>query len=396
MTERTVRWVWLSQCFSYGSGKLGKLLQAGVDPELFYEGGDDYRRSFGILNQQDIARIRAVSLDRAYQILDNCRKKNIWAVSWEDPDYPGGFRNIFDPPAVLYGKGDLGGLSETLRITVVGTRNCDDYTRRAAGNLSFHLAGAGVTIVSGCAVGIDEFALRGAVKARSRSIGILACGADVNYPAPNELLKENMLECGGALITELPPGTTVNRSYFPVRNRLMAGIAEGVFVVHAPLRSGALITAEMAVEQGKELFCLPPANIFSASYCGVVPYLRDGAKPVYSAEDILDEYEARWGNVLHKRTEPAAKQSLRVPEKVLAVADASGYHTRKPSVPVLSEQQKKVYALIPAEPLPVDEIIRISGMPAHQVLSVLTELELAGAVRVFPGRMYGRTESVNE
>ncbi len=401
MTEKTARWVWLSQCFSYGAGKLGKLLNAGVDPDRFYEEGEEYRRSFGILDQRDFTRIRSVSIDRAYRILDRCRELNIWVVCWDDPTYPEGLRNIFGAPAVLYGKGELNGIWDTLRITVVGTRKSDDYAKRAAGNLSYQLSKAGVTIVSGCAVGIDEFAHRGAVKAQGRSVGILACGADVNYPAANQLLKEKMLEYGGALITELPPGTEVNRHYFPTRNRLLAGISEGIVVIQAPVRSGALITAELAIEQGKELFCLPPADIFHPAYMGVIPYLRDGAKPVYAASDILEEYEARWGDVLSEQPMLPVRSlppTVSVPQKLPAVADTTGYTKEKSNakLPALSGKQREIYDLLTEEPLPVDVIIRASRDPAHQVLAVLTELELMGVVRVFPGRMYAKADSLNE
>ena len=380
MRERLRYWVWLSQCFSYGSGKLGRLVEAGADPEKLCLEGREYRKSFGFLDENDLNRLAHVSIERADLILEDCEKKKIWAVSIEDDLYPPPLRHIYGPPVVLYGKGELTGLSETLRVTIV-------------------------TVVSGCAVGIDEYAHRGAVKAGGRSVGILACGADVNYPRDTETVRDHMLYRGGALITELPPGTHVNRNYFATRNRLLAGISEGVFVVQAPQRSGALITAELAVEQGKELFCLPPANIFDPHYLGVVPYLRAGAVPVYSAADILSEYEAQWADrinleALHKPVRPAAQSAARVADEPAyqakpAPAAAAGKAKASPPPAAelsLSDALREIYALLEDAPRPMDEIIRQSGKQPPEVLAALTELELLGLVTAYPGRLYGRAD----
>ena len=405
MRERLRYWVWLSQCFSYGSGKLGRLVEAGADPEKLCLDGREYRKSFGFLDENDLNRLAHVSIERADLILEDCEKKKIWAVSIEDALHPPPLRHIYGPPVVLYGKGELTGLSETLRVTIVGTRECSDYAKSAAGNIAFQLARTGVTVVSGCAVGIDEYAHRGAVKAGGRSVGILACGADVNYPRDTETVRDHMLYRGGALITELPPGTHVNRNYFATRNRLLAGISEGVFVVQAPQRSGALITAELAVEQGKELFCLPPANIFDPNYLGVVPYLRDGAVPVYSAADILSEYEAQWADrinleALHKPVRPAAQSAARVADEPAyqakpAPAAAAGKAKASPPSAAelsLSDALREIYALLEDAPRPMDEIIRQSGKQPPEVLAALTELELLGLVTAYPGRLYGRAD----
>lgn len=411
MRERLRYWVWFSQCFPYGSDKISRFLEAGADPEKLCLEGREYRRSFGILTQKELDRLDHVSLERADLILDDCEKLGIWAVSMEDDLYPPPLRHVYGPPAVLYGKGDLSGLAETLRITIVGTRNCTDYAKSAAGNIAFQLARAGVTVVSGCAVGIDEYAHRGTIRAGGRGIGILACGADVNYPRDTEQVRDHLLYRGGALITELPPGTHVNRNYFSTRNRLLAGIAEGVFVVQAPQRSGALITAELAVEQGKELFCLPPANIFDPAYLGVVPYLRDGAVPVYHVSDILSEYAAQWEDrinleALNRPVRLSAGQS-----STAQVADEPAYQAgqdtppgetappppapfagaAKPDCAQLSDALREIYALLEDAPRPMDEVIRQSGKRPQEVLSALTELELLGLARAYPGRLYGRT-----
>ncbi|MGI5894781.1 MAG: DNA-processing protein DprA [Candidatus Merdivicinus sp.] len=405
MEERLRYWIWLSQCFSYGSPKPLELIEAGADPERLYQEGREYRESFGVLNTRDLSRMERISLERADVILDNCQKQNIWAISWENNLFPATLRHIYGPPVVLYGKGNLEGLGQMLRLTIVGTRDSSEYAMSVAGNLSFQLARTGVVIVSGCAVGIDEYAHRGAIRAGGRSVGILACGADVDYPAATRQVREHLLYQNGALLTELPPGTQVNRYYFPVRNRLMAGFSEGVFVVQAPQKSGALITAELAIEQGKELFCLPPCSIFAPEYLGVVPLLRDGAIPVYGVEDILSEYEVQWADQLHLEALKETVKPRRQP--TLQVADQPQYTLdTKPPIKQLPEPsiekipkaepirligiQKDLYSMLEETPRPMDDLIRQSGKRPQEVLAALTELELLGLVRAYPGRQYGK------
>lgn len=413
MSDTLRYWVWLSQCFSYGSNKPCELLEKGASPEDLYEKGREFRKSLGILSPKDLNRMDTVSMERAELILDKCREENIWVICLEDAAYPESLRHIYGAPMILYGKGRKEALTDAPCLTVVGTRKCSDYAKSAAANISLRLSKAGITIVSGCAVGIDEYAHRGALKVGGCTIGVMGCGLDVDYPAPNHELKEVILLRGGALISEYPPGTPAFGSNFPVRNRILAALSDGVFVVQAPERSGSLITAELAVEQGKTMYCLPPCNIFDPLYMGVIPYLRDGAKAVYSVEDILEEYEEQWGDKINRqaalepirrKTEPApemipAEESLALPTTasvqtlpVPMVAEEPHYeNSRKETEETsLSPTLQEIYRLLSKEPKPMDGIIRESGQKPQEVLSALTELELLGLVRAYPGRQYGQ------
>ena len=190
MGEDLVYWVWLSQCFSYGSGKIGKILELSGDAKTLYQNGEEGRRVLSIFSEQDLRRMSKTSLERAELILEQCRDEGIRVISYADPEYPKRLREIYGPPAVLYVKGSLAGLENQLVLTVVGTREAVGYTRGITGSLCCQLARAGVVIVSGCAVGIDEYAHRGALKAGKRTIAVLGCGLDVNYPSQNRELKE--------------------------------------------------------------------------------------------------------------------------------------------------------------------------------------------------------------
>ncbi len=404
MGEDLVYWVWLSQCFSSGSGKIGKFLELSQDVKSLCLDGEQARRELSIFSEQDLKRMAKTSLDRAQMILEQCRELGIRVLSWADGEYPQRLREIYAPPAVLYVKGSLEGLDQELAITAVGTREAIGYTRGVTGNLCYQLARAGVTIISGCAMGIDEYAHRGALKAGGRTIAVLGCGLDVNYPAPNRELKEKILQFGGALVSELPPGTKPDGKYFPTRNRLLAGLGMGVLVTHAPERSGSLITADLAAEQGKEVFCVPPYNIYDSGCLGVVPLLQDGAKPVYSVHSILEEYYPLYSDRIDlKALSEELIQSKRaevVREQRQKVADGAVYHAGrttaeetaavvKPPIELNSTQQK-LYDALGDEPRPVDDIMNDAGLRSYQALASMTELELMGLAVAHPGRRYSR------
>lgn len=226
-------------------------------------------------------------------LISECDSNSIRIITIEDDEYPALLKDIYAPPVVLFVQGSLEGLSEQTALAVVGTRNASRYGISSAKQICTELAALGMTIVSGLAVGIDTAAHESALEKGAKTIGVLACGNLVDYPAVSRALKQNIIRSGGAVISELPPHTAVDPDYFRHRNRIISGLAHGTFVVEAPEHSGSLLTAEHAVQQGRELFCLPPYDIFSRSCTGVVPYLRDGATPVFGYVDIVEALKYR-------------------------------------------------------------------------------------------------------
>lgn len=395
-------WTWLSLCFSYGSGKPQQLAES-EEVVSIYENRETICESVDYLTTRDGERLRKISLERAQLILERCEELGVRVVTLNDPEYPQKLRHVYGAPLVLYVQGDISYLNDAPAITVVGTREASEYGKNVTGNLSYQLALAGAVVVSGCAVGIDEYAHRGALKAGGRTVGVLGCGHDIDYPAKNRTLKQEILSRGGALIGELPPGTSVNGKYFPVRNRIMAGIADGVLVTEAPAKSGALITARLASDLDRDVFCLPPYNIYDTKYLGVVPFLREGAKAVFDVTDILEEYTARYeGRLdLERIAKPAVASADRETESELKVASESAYRSsrtipqnpdapkEKPPVPEgLTEKQKKLYEILTFEPAHVDDLAHEAGLEIYEVLSVLTELELLELVTAHSGRRY--------
>lgn len=282
-------------------------------------------------------------------------KKKICVVTAADPDFPRHLRGIIDSPSVLYYRGRLP--DERPLIAVVGARRASAYGRNAANSIAAGLTAVGVGVVSGAARGIDSAAHLGALS-HGYTVAVLGCGVDIAYPPENSGLLDRIAE-EGAVVSEYWPGTSPLPHFFPVRNRIISGLSLGVVVVEAADKSGSLITADWALEQGRDVFAVP-GSIFSGVSSGTHTLIKQGAKLVASAEDILEEY------------------ALAVPAK------------RKPAnLPVGDEGQ--VFGVLDHEtPLTAEEILMKVHMPAATVAYILVQLEMKGLVADFGGRRYVR------
>jgi len=301
--------------------------------------------------------------DKFEQEIDKCRKAGIRILSLLDPEYPKNLSAVYDPPLILYIKGNFIPEDE-VAIAVVGSRHPTTYGIRIANRLARELAEKGVTVVSGFARGIDGQAHRGAISAKGRTIAVLGSGLDVIYPKEHELLFEEISE-HGALISEFPLGTPPQAFNFPKRNRIISGLARGVLVVEASQKSGSLITARLAAEEGREVYSVP-GPIDSIVSSGTNQLIQTGAKLVMQAENILEDLAPQIR---------ASLDSLEVSsEKVTAESK-------------ISNVEDPLLKLLTNQPLSFDEIaVGVSQNPA-QLRSRLTYLELEGIVkRVFGGR----------
>ena len=306
-------------------------------------------------------------------------------MCYDEEDYPERLRQFDDSPCVLYVDGELPDFSDTLNIGVVGTRNASVYGCNAALKICGDLAKAGAVIVSGFAVGIDEYAHRAALRSDGVSVAVLGCGLDVNYPAKLYKLRE-LLRDNGALITEFPLGTPALGRNFPVRNRLIAGLSEGVLVVQAPQRSGALITARWALEQGKDVFAVPD-SIFDSSGLGNNNLIKDGAILTSGAADILNNYRYRFGDRMKTVEDaPAAGGDLLM---VSSPQPEGTYRASDIRENDLSDKERKVYDCLSAQPVHVEELCGQAELSVQEVLSILTQFEIDGVAKSYPGRKYG-------
>ncbi len=405
-------WIMLSEIFRGDEEKCFQIMRDfpedpifSIDPKLLYQEKRITAKQLDRLLNPDDTLIEAYEKD--------CWRKEISIITPNDPEYPTRLLQYYDPPIVLYAAGNTALLADENALTVVGTRSASEYGKKSAFLLSYAVAAKGVTIISGCAVGIDAQAHDGALSAGGKTIAVLGCGLDVNYPYENYHLRKKISQNGGLQISEYPPGTRPSSGFFPHRNRLMSALARAVLVVEAPHRSGSLITAEHAIEQGKELFCLPPQSIWESRFGGTAGYLRDGATPVFSAADILLHFftmdPSLYGSDLllravmeeHKPVPDAPLPKLKNEEEAVPQQRSKPVPEERPQPQKEQEVKEKlqledvryaaVYAVLSETPRCVDELVLASGMPVYEVYEALCELELMGLVQNHSGNRYSKT-----
>ncbi len=286
-------------------------------------------------------------------------------VTLQDAEYPAGLKNVPLPPPFLFVRGALA-REDSLAVAVVGSRRASPYGARTAERLAEDLAARGVAVVSGLARGVDTAAHRGALGAGGRTLAVLGSGLDVVYPPENGPLARRIAE-SGALVSQFPMGTRPLPQHFPIRNRVIAGVALGTVVVEASERSGALITARLAGELGREVYAVP-GNVSSATSDGTNRLIQDGAKLVRDWQDVV----AEWPEVWRRALKPVAAAPA-------ASADAAPRGPDARLLPLLGD-----------EPLPIDGVVERTGLPAADVAASLMSLELRGLVRQVPGQGYVR------
>lgn len=390
-------WLWLTNLRGLSNQtRLALLRHFGTPEDIYYADEGEILLTEGITRQQ-AALLADHDLTAANRILADCQRLNISLLTLQDAAYPSRLKNIYDPPCLLYYKGRMPAFDEEAAIAVVGTRDCTPYGVACAEKLSFGLASGGALIVTGLAAGVDSAAARGALRASGTVAGVVGNGLDVTYPYENRYLYEDVA-AAGVLISEYPPGTRPAASHFPVRNRILSGLALATLVVEAPERSGALITANTALEQGRDVFAVP-GPIDAENSVGCNRLIRDGAGLVSEAWDILREYEARFPDKLRQ------KESREEPEVL-------GYQARQkeepravppsldPADPALglTDDQIRLLRLLPEEdhPIQVDDLIELSGIPTRRVLSALTMLEIENYVTQHSGKHYTRAVTLSE
>jgi DNA processing protein len=313
--------------------------------------------------------VRAIACARqstdAAALVEECQRNQVALLLPSQAEYPRPLKDIVDPPGVLFMRGELLP-RDALAIAIVGTRHCSNYGVRQAELLASGLARVGLTIVSGLARGIDAAAHRGALSAGGRTIAVLGSGVLNIYPPEHEALALEVI-ARGALLSETAPHSEPLRGMFPQRNRIISGLSQGVIVVEAPPGSGALITARLAMEQGRSVFAVPgPVDKRGSRGCHRL--IRDGAKLVESIDDVLEE----------------------LGPLVEAAPSANGQAIRHPAELSLNEIEQQVLAVMPDELVAIDQVIAASGLPTGQVLSTLSALEMRRLVRRHSGQIIER------
>ncbi|MDZ7641296.1 MAG: DNA-processing protein DprA [Desulfurivibrio sp.] len=360
---------WLTLLFTPGLGPVaaGRLRAGYGSIEAILAAGANDLQAHGLRRASAEALARGNARPQAQQELARIRRAGLHCLTLDDPAYPALLREINDPPLVLYGYGDLEALRRPA-VAVVGSRAATTYGKKIATRLGAELAEAGCTVLSGGALGIDSAAHQGALEANGATAAVLGCGLDVVYPPQNRRLFQTIGQNRGLLLGEYPLGTKPEPFRFPARNRIISGLAIGCVVVEAARRSGALITAEMALEQGREVFAVP-GRVDTSKSEGCHRLIQEGAKLVHASTDILREL---------------AVSPLTTGEPA---GDAGAPATSPETTPPGAEEQA-VLAALDGYPRAIEQIIADCRLPAPRVNALLLELEVRGLVESSPGPQY--------
>jgi len=399
-------WLWLATRKGLGSRGAYLVARAFPSPEAAYFA--DPRTYENIDGLQDPSGLLDKDLQEPERILRLCYDKGITVLTLQDAAYPQRLLALDDPPPVLYCKGTLPDLNGPA-VGVVGTRQASVYGMTQARRMGYGLSHCGSIVISGGAKGIDTEALKGALLGGSPAVAVLGCGVDVVYPRENRSLFRDIAD-HGCLLSEYPPETLPLASHFPVRNRIISGISLGILVVEAPEKSGALITAQRALDQGRDVFALP-ANVGQQSAAGNLQLLREGAILVRDPWDLLQEYARQFPRSVEKRdcggwtaipapapemtkTEPKQETNQpAVPKKFIDKAESRNYIDAKKIMGDLRPDEQRLIGLLEEGPVHIDSLSEQLQQPMGSVLALLTMLEVRGLIRRLSGRMFALAEN---
>lgn len=375
-------WIWMQQAFGAGSPlpwRIHRSVPGGV--EAFYQGGPRLWNSLGGIREQEAAALFSFSLEEAQAQLEHALKVGWEVLTPACGEYPQALTHIYDPPAVLYGKGELPDMDSRPALAVVGARKATPETQEKAREFGYQLALGGASVVTGGAVGVDAAVALGAMSGGGPVVSVLPVALNSPYLSKNHFLRQSILEKGGALLTEYFAQQTPGFGTFQVRNRLITGLACGVLLLQAARKSGTVMYASYAKDQSRDVFVWPGPQ-GDPAFAGGWDLLEDGAKAVERGEEILEEFQYRFagrGKIISLPT-PRAWRAEEAAIPVLA----------DPGLPALSQAQAAVLAALTDTPQAVAQLEEATGLPAGQLLGALTELELLGLAQSHQGKRYSR------
>jgi DNA processing protein len=367
--DRKSLYPWLALNQIAGLGKVGyaRLIERFGSPENVFQADLEELQSVeGVRKNTALAIVKFKRAEKIDRELEELERQKVGVLTSKDPRYPALLAKIHDPPPYLYYKGSAS-TQDDRSLAVVGSRLASPYGIKITERLAWGLSQQGLTIVSGMARGIDSAAHQGALMAQGRTVAVLGSGLDVIYPQENQKLFERIVEAG-LVYSEFPLGSLPERQNFPIRNRIISGMSLGVVIVEATQRSGSLITARLALDQGREVFAVP-GSVESFKSSGTHSLIKQGAKLVEHAQDILEELH--W----EEKAPEDARELRREPTEI---------------GPTLSAKEKQIRDLLSDGSLHVDQMVRQSGIGISPLLSLLLEMELKGLIKQLPGKFFMR------
>jgi len=363
--DKMLYWIWLSSLTRISPKKCKQLIDYFGNPENIWNAKEKELKILPFITKTNYEElIDPKKKLNSEKIFNTVNRLGIKIITIKDSNYPAFLKNIYDPPVVLYVRGSI--IADENYVAVVGSRKATPYGLRTAEDISCKLTKYGITVVSGMARGIDSSVHKGAVKYGGRTVAVLGCGVDISYPAENESLMEKIIS-SGAVISEFVPGTPPLSRNFPLRNRIISGMSLGVVVIEAGERSGSLITAELALEQGREVFAVP-GNINSSNSLGTNKLIKDGAKMVTSVDDILEEI------------------------RIFINVDNNYYVSNKVDDKLnffgLDSDEKKIVKCLMHEPMHIDSLAHMCGLSSQAINALLLMMELKGIIEQMPGKIF--------
>jgi len=363
--------IWLGCLDGISAVKIHRLYDEFGSFRAIYEANGIEFKNIERISSEDIRMISNKNLDKARRIIEDCNNLGIDIISYYDDRYPKRLKQISGAPAQLYVRGKLPPVDEVCAVAIVGARQSSIYGNNIANQLAYDLGRAGVVVISGMARGVDTSAHRGALKSESDTIAVLGCGVDVVYPPENGEIKR-IIERHGAVISEYPPGTPAYATNFPARNRIISGLSVATVIVEGKVTSGSTITARLAIDQGREVFCVP-GNIDSPLSQGPNMLIRDGARLITCAQDIIIDLTADYPELMVETILGEDAQNKIMDKKILK----------------LPSDQKRILEVLKANhSMHIDEICHITGVEIAVANQCLLMLEINALVKPLPGKQY--------
>ena len=401
MSKNAVYWLWLQKALGEGARFKEIIDDFGSIKSLFEANILEWKMSPALVPKQ-INRLEKIRLDEAEKIIELCGQNGWQIIDYDDERYPNRLKDIPNPPAVLFVEGDLPDIDGSAVLGMVGTRKASEYAVKVTELMSRGVAQSGAVVVSGGALGVDSAAHRGAILCGGKTVAVLGCGFGTNYLMGNKSLR-NAIKKNGALITEFPPLTPATRFTFPLRNRIISGISLGVLVVEASVKSGSLITANFALEQGRDVFAVP-CSILAPQYAGTNKLIDDGATVATKPADLLYPYAEQYGidiskvqsidRLMNETADKNANVISAEDEKLSFEYLEEGRQKREKREKAainLSGNTLAVYEVLTDSFQHIDIITENCGLPASSVLSALTALEISDLAVSASGKRYKRS-----
>ncbi len=377
--DRRILWLWLSGRLKLNRRKIKSLIEHFKSIEAVYD-AESYRDIENI-GRDEHRSLMDKDLKAAAELYERTTEKGIFILTYDMDEYPDKLRNISPIPYILYCKGRLMDFDSILSVAVVGTRRYSDYGKLATNRIASELAKNGVIIVSGMARGLDSVAARAALRAGTPTAAVLGSGLDVVYPPENEALMNEIVQ-NGIVISEYPIGSPPIASHFPERNRIIAGLSNGVLVSQAPNKSGALITARIAMENGRDVFAVP-GNIFDDSYAGSNRLIQQGAKLVMCGDDIISEYPYVFRQLSDMPSRVIAAEPKTEKDEVIRTVEP-----RREKIELKDETERNIVEILIERNANIEDLVQSLKMDIRDLNIKITMLEMRGIIEKLPGNIY--------